>query len=177
MSETEITGLRRFLFPLIKQAECICRFALLFFLLSLVIIPLLFPAKDGSHAVVGLILQIQGALVSLLGMLASRVARQLVLKASAPHHALGAFSLLFFLAFLSEAAFTFAFQAIAGATVSSISLVGLFEASPTYEQWYGCLSANDAPELMTFKLDMASIAISAVLLGIYLYLKRVKQPK
>ena len=72
----------------------------------------------------------------------------------------------------SEVALTLAFQIITGAIVTSVSLVGLFEALPSYTQWYECLSVNGTAKLLTLRLDASSLAIASILGGISICLKQ-----
>ncbi len=172
MSENGKPLIRKRLSSLARSMELVCRFALLFFLLSLVIIPLFFPAEDEAHAVVGFVLQIQGAIISFLATLGFRGLGQLAAEVRTAQGIFRAFFLFFFFAFLSEVALTFAFQVIAGAHITSVSPVGLFKAFPSYAQWYECLDISGTPKLLEFRLDVASLTIAAILGGISIYLRR-----
>lgn len=175
MHENDKQHLRELLSSFAGGVEFACRFALLFFMVSLVVVPLFFPAEDEAHAVVGFILQAQGAVVCFLGALVFRAIKQFTVGACTARNLLQTFSLIFFLAFLSEVALTLAFQKITGAIVTSVSLVGLvglFEALPSYTQWYECLSVNGTAKLLTLRLDASSLAIASILGGISICLKQ-----
>lgn len=172
MHENDKQHLRELLSSFAGGVEFACRFALLFFMVSLVVVPLFFPAEDEAHAVVGFILQAQGAVVCFLGALVFRTIKQFTVGACTARNLLQTFSLIFFLAFLSEVALTLAFQIITGAIVTSVSLAGLFEALPSYTQWYECLSGNGTAKLLTLRLDASSLAIASILGGISICLKQ-----
>ncbi len=172
MHENDKQHLRELLSSFAGGVEFACRFALLFFMVSLVVVPLFFPAEDEAHAVVGFILQAQGAVVCFLGALVFRTIKQFTVGACTARNLLQTFSLVFFLAFLSEVALTLAFQIITGAIVTSVSLVGLFEALPSYTQWYECLSVNGTEKILTLRLDASSLAIASILGGISICLKQ-----
>ena len=165
MHENDKQHLRELLSSFAGGVEFACRFALLFFMVSLVVVPLFFPAEDEAHAVVGFILQAQGAVVCFLGALVFRTIKQFTVGACTARNLLQTFSLIFFLAFLSEVALTLAFQIITGAIVTSVAL-------PSYTQWYECLSGNGTAKLLTLRLDASSLAIASILGGISICLKQ-----